>query len=54
MSNKNRTLNEYRQTKDSVYNDDNTIVERDINLLCRIYPNNYELGKIIRKYFQKL
>ena len=25
-----------------------------INLLCRIYPNDAELGKIIRKHFQKL
>ena len=31
---KNRTLNEYRQTKDSVYKNNDSIVERDINLLC--------------------
>ena len=54
MKDKKRTLNEYRQTKDSVYKDNDSIVERDINLLCRIYPNNYDLGKIIRKHFQKL
>lgn len=51
---KKRTLNEYRQTKDSYYSHPHSSVERDINLLCRIYPNDAELGKIIRKHFQKL
>ncbi len=51
---KKRTLNEYRQTKDSDYNQPYSLVERNINLLCRIYPNDAELGKIIRKHFQIL
>ena len=48
---KKRTLNEYRQTKDSNYNNPNSPVERNINLLCRMYPNDAELGKVIRKHF---
>jgi len=51
---KKRTLNEYRQTKDSYYINNDTPVEYSINLLCRIYPNDSELGAIIRKHFQKL
>ncbi len=51
---KKRTLNEYRQTKDSYYINHDTPVEYSINLLCRIYPNDSELGAIIRKHFQKL
>lgn len=49
---KKRTLDEYRQTKDSYYIDSSTPVEHNISLLCRIYPNDAELGAIIRKHFQ--
>ncbi len=49
---KKRTLNEYRQTKDSHYTNPVTPVEYNISLLCRIYPNDAELGAIIRKHFQ--
>lgn len=51
---KKRTLNEYRQTKDSNYNNPHSPVERNINLLCRIYPNDSDLGAVIRKHFQIL
>ena len=51
---KKRTLDEYRQTKDSHYINRSTPVERNISLLCRIYPNDSELGAIIRKHFQIL
>jgi len=51
---KKRSLNEYRQTKDSNYSHPHSTVERNINLLCRIYPNDAELGKVIRKHFQIL
>ena len=52
--NEKRTLNEYRQTKDSDYSHPYSSTDGSINLLCRIYPNDAELGKIIRKHFQKL
>ncbi len=51
---KKRTLNEYRQTKNSHYISANTPVEYGINFLCRLYPNDAELGKVIRKHFQKI
>ncbi len=51
---KKRTLNEYRQTKDTDYSHPYSSIDGSINLLCRIYPNDAELGKIIRKHFQKL
>ena len=51
---KKRTLNEYRQTKDAYYINRDTPVEYSINFLCRLYPNDAELGAIIRKHFQKL
>jgi hypothetical protein len=51
---KKRTLNEYRQTKDSYYISPNTPVEYNIALLCRIYPNDAELGAKIRKHFEKI
>ncbi len=54
MKSKNRTLNEYRQTKDSHYKNNDTPVEYNIALLCRIYSNDSELGAIIRKHFQKI
>jgi len=49
--NKKRSLNEYRQTKDSYYISPHTPVERSIALLCDIYPNDSDLGKEIRKHF---
>jgi hypothetical protein len=51
---KNRTLNEYRRTKDSDYSHPYNCTDGGINFLCRIYPNDAELGKIIRKHFQQL
>ena len=51
---KKRGLNEYRQTKDNYYVSGDTPVEYSINFLCRLYPNDSELGAIIRKHFQKL
>jgi hypothetical protein len=51
---KNRTLNEYRQTKDAFYHSPYGVIEYSIAFLCRVYPNDAELGKIIRKHFQKL
>lgn len=51
---KKRALNEYRQTKDTDYKHPYSPTDRNINLLCRIYPNDAELGKIIRKHFQKI
>jgi hypothetical protein len=50
---KKRTLNEYRQTKDTVYNNPDSPIENSINYLCALYPNNAELGEQIRKHFQK-
>jgi hypothetical protein len=50
---KKRTLNEYRQTKDAVYNNPDYPVENSINYLCSLYSNDAELGKEIRKHFQK-
>lgn len=50
---KKRTLNQYRQTKDSVYTVPANEVENTINYLCTIYPNDTDLGKVIRKHFQK-
>ena len=50
---KKRTLNEYRQTKDTVYTNPDSPVENSINYLCALYPNNAELGEQIRKHFQK-
>jgi len=32
----------------------NTPVEYNIALLCRIYPNDADLGAKIRKHFQKI
>lgn len=51
---KKRTLNEYRQTKDTDYSHPYSITDGSINLLCRMYPNDTDLGKIIRKHFQIL
>jgi len=54
LKSKKRTLNEYRQTKDSYYRSKDSPLEYNIAFLCRIYPNNAELGAIIRKHFQKI
>jgi hypothetical protein len=51
---KNRTLNEYRQTKDSHYESGESPVEYNIAFLCRVYSNDAELGAVIRKHFQKI
>lgn len=51
---KKRTLNEYRQTKDSHYINRDTPIEYSINFLCRLYPNDADLGAIVRKHFQKI
>jgi len=51
---KKRTLNEYRQVKDSVYENPNNETINSIAYLCSIYPNNADLGAVIRKHFQKL
>lgn len=50
---KKRTLNELRQTKDSYYQHDDTPVSNSINYLCSLYPNNADLGREIRKLYQK-
>jgi len=54
LKNKKRNINEYRQTKDNYYVSPDTPIEYSIAFLCRLYPNNAELGAIIRKHFQKL
>jgi hypothetical protein len=62
---KERTLNEIRQVKDSVYDTTKTKVVneyyRKVNFDCQYvidlikeYPNNTELGTEIRKYFNSL
>ena len=62
---KERTLNEYRQVKDSVYDTTKTKVVneyyRKVNFdaqyvvdLIKEYPNNEELGREIRKYYLSL
>ena len=48
-----RTLNELRQVKDSHYVSPHTPVERSIAYLCAVYPNDTDLGAIIRKHFAK-
>jgi len=62
---KERTLNEYRQVKDNVYDTTKTKVVneyyRKVNFDCQYvvdlikeYPNNSELGKEIRNYYLSL
>jgi len=60
---KERTLNEIRQVKDSVYTPPKVVNEyyRKVNFDCQYvidlikeYPNNTELGSEIRKYFNSL
>ena len=50
---KKRSMNEYRQTKDSHYVNPHTSVEYGITYLCSIYPNDADLGAEIRKHFGK-
>ena len=62
---KERTLNEYRQVKDNVYDTTKTKVVneyyRKVNFdaqyvvdLIKEYPNNAELGRQIRSYYLSL
>ena len=62
---KERTLNEYRQVKDNVYDTTKTKVVneyyRKVNFdaqyvvdLIKEFPNDKELGKEIRKYYLSL
>ena len=60
---KKRTLNEIRQVKDSYYNVPKVVNEyyRKVNFDCqhvvdliKEYPNNEELGKEIRSYYDSL
>ena len=62
---KERTLNEYRQVKDNVYDTTKTKVVneyyRKVNFDCQYivdlikeYPNNEELGREIRSYYDSL
>lgn len=62
---KERTLNEIRQVKDSVYDTTKTKVVneyyRKVNFDCQYvvdlikeHPNNEELGKTIRNYYESL
>ena len=62
---KERTLNEFRQVKDSVYNTTKTKVVNDyyrkVNFdpqyvidLIKEFPNDKELGKEIREYYLSL
>lgn len=46
-----RTLNELRQVKDSHYVNPPSPVERSISYLCAVYPNDADLGAMIRKHF---
>lgn len=52
---KKRTLNELRQTKDSVYENKQTkevkINPTKIIELIKKYPNDYDLGNAVRNYF---
>lgn len=60
---KERTLNEIRQVKDSVYTPPKVVNEyyRKVNFDCQYvvdlikeYPNNEELGRQIRSYYDSL
>ena len=50
---KKRTMNEYRQTKDSYYKHPYTPIENSISYLCALFPNDADLGAVIRKHFKK-
>lgn len=65
LMSKERTLDEYRQVKDSVYDTTKTKVVneyyRKVNFDCQYvvdlikeYPNNEELGREIRSYYDSL
>ncbi len=62
---KERTLNQYRQVKDTVYNTTKTKVVNDFYVkvnfdsqyvidLIKEYPNDQDLGREIRNYFNSL
>jgi len=60
---KKRTISEYRQVKDSVYDHPNKVKDyyKNINFdpqyivdLIIEYPNDQDLGKEMRKYFNML
>ena len=48
---KNRTLNEYRQVKDSNYTSPDYYTVNGIAFLCDIYPNDEDLGAVVRRTF---
>ena len=50
---KNRTLNELRQVKDSSYTNPDSYCSNGVVFLCSIYPNDADLGAVIRKTFSK-
>ena len=60
---KKRTLNEYRQVKDSIYTPPKVVNDfyRKVNFDCQYvvdlikeYPNNEELGRAMRNYYDSL
>ncbi len=60
---KKRTLNEYRQVKDSIYTPPQVVNDfyRRVNFDCHYvvdlikeYPNNEELGRSMRNYYDSL
>jgi len=60
---KKRTLNEYRQVKDSIYTPPKVVNDfyRRVNFDCqhvvdliKEYPNNEELGRAMRSYYDSL
>ncbi|QDP53032.1 MAG: hypothetical protein GOVbin3107_30 [Prokaryotic dsDNA virus sp.] len=50
---KKRTLNEYRQTKDCEYSNPKA-KKLSIKELCKMYPNDADLGAEIRKRFLQI
>lgn len=50
---KKRTLNEYRQTKDCEYSNPK-VKKLSIKELCKMYPNDADLGAEIRKRFLQI
>ena len=60
---KKRTLNEYRQVKDNIYTPPKVVNDfyRKVNFDCQYvvdlikeYPNNEELGRAMRNYYDSL